>query len=91
MCPRRASSYRAVAQKLAQLLPTRGEARVVTSARVTGFRSDGSATVVASTQGEFEARQVINCGGLQTDRVSRLGRSRSRRENRSIRGEYYEL
>ncbi|MCA9104369.1 MAG: L-2-hydroxyglutarate oxidase [Planctomycetales bacterium] len=84
-------SYRAVAQKLAQLLPTRGEARVVTSARVTGFRSDGSATVVASTQGEFEARQVINCGGLQTDRVSRLGGVDPGARIVPFRGEYYEL
>lgn len=84
-------SYGAVARTVARLLPTVGSCRVMTSARVTRFVADPGATRIESTAGEVVAKQVINCAGLHSDRVSRLGGIDPQAKIVPFRGEYYEL
>ena len=40
--------------------------------------------VIETTAGEFSARQVVNCAGLQSDRVARLAGLRPRCEDRAL-------
>jgi L-2-hydroxyglutarate oxidase len=82
--------YAAVCDTLAAKLSERG-ARVVTGARVKRLRRQGAAWIVETTAGEFEADFLINCAGLQCDRVAQL--AGERREVRIVpfRGEYYKL
>ena len=83
--------YRQVCERLAQRITERG-GRVVFSARVNDIHRDvgGGATVV-TTSGEFQAKQVVNCAGLQSDRVTRLSGDAPPAKIVPFRGEYYRL
>jgi L-2-hydroxyglutarate oxidase len=69
----------------------RAGGKVVTGACVTALAERPTGWMVRTTAGEFEADFVINCAGLQCDRVSEL--AGERREVRIVpfRGEYYKL
>jgi L-2-hydroxyglutarate oxidase len=49
------------------------------------------ATVVETTSGDVEADAVVNCAGLQSDRVARMAGMRPDARIIPFRGEYYEL
>jgi L-2-hydroxyglutarate oxidase len=82
--------YVQVAGKMAELLQQRG-ARILTSARVTAIRRQGSGLVLESAQGPVEARYLVNCGGLHSDRVAELMGVRPEVRIIPFRGEYYML
>jgi L-2-hydroxyglutarate oxidase len=82
--------YAAVCDTLAAKLTQRG-ARVATSARVKRLRRQGAAWIAETTAGEFEADFLINCAGLQCDRVAQLAGERRDMRIVPFRGEYYKL
>jgi L-2-hydroxyglutarate oxidase len=82
--------YMAVCDTLAAKLSERG-ARVVTGACVNRLRWQGSTWIVETTAGEFEADFLINCAGLQCDRVAQLAGERRNMRIVPFRGEYYKL
>jgi L-2-hydroxyglutarate oxidase LhgO len=62
-----------VAQKLAELIREAGECnRVLVSHEVTAFDKHDFYTNAVTRKGAFSTRFVINCAGLQCDRVARL-------------------
>jgi L-2-hydroxyglutarate oxidase LhgO len=65
--------------------------QVKTGAEVRGLRQTADGWVAQTPAGDFEGSFLINCGGLQCDRVSAL--AGERREVRIIpfRGEYYKI
>ncbi|MEM9659307.1 MAG: L-2-hydroxyglutarate oxidase, partial [Planctomycetota bacterium] len=82
--------YTAVANRLADRVRSGGgEVRV--GARVTAIESSAAEAVVSTTAGEFATQQVVNCAGLQSDRVARLSGARPAARIFPFRGEYYEL
>lgn len=82
--------YRQVAEKLAERILRAGGV-INTCARVSGiFRRQGRA-VVESEVGDCEARLVVNCAGLQSDRVTRLTGQAPAAKIVPFRGEYFEL
>jgi L-2-hydroxyglutarate oxidase len=82
--------YRRVCERLAARIAERGGS-VVTGARVEAFSQVGSRTVVSTAAGEYDARVVVNCAGLQSDRVTRLAGGQPRARIVPFRGEYFEL
>lgn len=58
---------------------------------VRGFRVSEGSTVVETTSDELEARWIVNCAGLQSDRVAKLAGIRPEAKIVPFRGEYYEL
>ena len=60
-------------------------------ARVTGFRRHASELTLQTTQGEFTCRGLVNCAGLQSDRVARLCGVEPGLQIVPFRGEYYDL
>ena len=93
--------YAEVAQRFADII-TRHGGQVVTNARVTGIRRDalgaaGSASapssraVVETVAGEFPTQQVVNCAGLQSDRVAKLSGAHPSAMIIPFRGEFYAL
>ncbi|MEA2604750.1 MAG: (S)-2-hydroxyglutarate dehydrogenase [Acidobacteriota bacterium] len=84
------TDYPAVARAYAHRVKDRG-GRVVTSARVTGVRRDGPGLVVETERGAFAASFLVNCAGLQSDRVARLCGAEPGVRIFPFRGEYYEL
>lgn len=82
--------YRGVAAGYARRIEARGGA-VRTGARVTGVRRDGSGLVVETPAGAVAASLLVNCAGLQSDRVARLCGAPVDVRIVPFRGEYYDL
>lgn len=79
-----------VCRKLADLIIAQGgELRLQT--KLQNFRINGSWSVLETSKGSLEARQVINCAGLHSDRVARLAGAEPGARIVPFRGEYYEL
>jgi L-2-hydroxyglutarate oxidase len=82
--------YVGVTEAYARVVRERG-GEVRTSARVFGLRRDGAVLVLETTAGEVRCRNLVNCAGLQSDRVARLCGVRPGLQIVPFRGEYYEL
>jgi L-2-hydroxyglutarate oxidase len=84
------ADYRRVSETMARLLKERGcDLRLNT--RINRLLADRSPMVLESDQDAFEARLLINCAGLYSDRVARLGGVEARMKIIPFRGEYYRL
>jgi L-2-hydroxyglutarate oxidase LhgO len=83
------ADYPAVAQTLAREIQSRG-GEIRFSTKVTGFRQRGNWTI-ETTQGDFEAAFLINCAGLQCDRISRMAGAANPTRIVPFRGEYFRL
>lgn len=59
--------------------------------KVTGCRQDGRELVLGSPAAEVRCRNLVNCAGLQSDRVARMCGVRPRLQIVPFRGEYYKL
>jgi len=79
-----------VAEKLGKLLEKKGN-KVLTLHRVTGFDKHDFYTNVVTNQGPFAARYIINCAGLQCDRIARMDGVEPKMKIVPFRGDYYEL
>ncbi|HSB55094.1 MAG TPA: L-2-hydroxyglutarate oxidase [Gemmatimonadales bacterium] len=82
--------YPTVVEAMAKKIANRG-GEVRTSARVTGIRRDGNAHVVETAAGEFRGTRLVNCGGLQCDRITRMAGIEPGVRIVPFRGEYYVL
>jgi len=81
-----------VAEKLADLVEKKNKGnRVLTSHKVTGFDRHDFYTEVRTDQGSIAAKYVVNCAGLQCDRVARLDNVEPDMKIVPFRGDYYEL
>jgi L-2-hydroxyglutarate oxidase len=93
-----------VAHAYAQAVLQR-DGEIITGCEVTGFAAGDKAAILATRQaaggaaargetGEVEARYVITCAGLQSDRLSQMSAHRSNAKPARIvpfRGDYYTL
>lgn len=82
--------YRQVCDRLGERIVAMG-GRILTAAKVHSmFRKQGR-MIVDSQAGDVEARYVINCTGLHSDRVTRMSGQRTAAQIVPFRGEYFEL
>ena len=82
--------YKAVCRAHAGLVQAQGgELRL--GVTVTGVRPGASGSVVLTDAGEVEAKVVVNCAGLHSDRVARAAGVNPEAQIVPFRGEYYEL
>jgi len=82
--------YSRVARKYAELITDSG-GEVHLSHEVVGLQRSGPNTVVETTRGSIEARLIINCAGLHSDRISCMANAKLNLTIVPFRGEYYEL
>jgi (S)-2-hydroxyglutarate dehydrogenase len=82
--------YRRVAHRLARHIRDAG-GEIVLEARVTRMRVGEQAVVLETTAGDVEAKLVVNCAGLHSDRVTAMSGQRPEVKIVPFRGEYYEL
>jgi (S)-2-hydroxyglutarate dehydrogenase len=66
-----------------------GEIR--TNSKVTSFQRSGDEFILQTGSGEVHCRNLINCGGLQSDRIARMCGVDPKLQIIPFRGEYYEL
>lgn len=82
--------YKLVVRKYADLArELGGEIRL--QAQVRAVRRDGIELVLETNAGPFRARNLVNCGGLQSDRVARMCGLEPGVQIVPFRGEYYEI
>lgn len=82
--------YPGVCTKLAEILQSR-EAQIQLGCRVTGLRQSTDVVTVTTSKETVEAAQVVNCTGLYSDRIARLGGQRMKEQIVPFRGEYFTL
>jgi (S)-2-hydroxyglutarate dehydrogenase len=83
--------YRAVCGRLAERIRETGDNEIVFSARVVSMERRNGGMVLATAAGDVATRYVVNCAGLQSDRVAALSGQRPEAKIVPFRGEYYEL
>jgi len=84
------ADYKQVCQKYAELVRSQGgDLRLNT--RVDRIVETSTGQVLETNNGSFETRFVINCAGLQSDRIAKLGGVDPQAKIVPFRGEYYEL
>ncbi|MFA5836480.1 MAG: L-2-hydroxyglutarate oxidase [Bellilinea sp.] len=82
--------YVAVVHKYAdQVKEAGGEIR--TNSRVTGFKKIGDEFVLTTPSGEVTCTALINCGGLQSDRIAKMCGVDPGLQIIPFRGEYYDI
>jgi (S)-2-hydroxyglutarate dehydrogenase len=83
-------NYHQVAAKYVELIQARGsELRFNT--KVEQIITQVDRTTIITNNGEFDAKFIINCTGLYSDRVAKLGGVDPQMKIVPFRGEYYEL
>jgi (S)-2-hydroxyglutarate dehydrogenase len=82
--------FRQVSQSMAVLLEEAG-VKIITQARVNGFLETRGEVQVESSQGEFHTQFLVNCAGLQADRVAASKKAPVPIKILPFRGEYYKL
>jgi (S)-2-hydroxyglutarate dehydrogenase len=82
--------YKQVAESFAAKVRQRG-GDVRLDARLVGVSRSGPEFVLATTRGEVTCRALVNCAGLQSDRVARLSGVEPGLQIIPFRGEYYDL
>jgi len=84
------ADYPAVVRAYARRVAAAG-GEVMTGARVEAIRREGGGLRVVSRRGDLLCRLLVNCAGLQADRVARLAGAVPDVSIVPFRGEYYEL
>jgi L-2-hydroxyglutarate oxidase len=82
--------YQAVTEAYARQVREAG-GRIRLGARLLGCHRETGGLVLATTAGDVRCRYLINCGGLQSDRIARLCGVDPGVQIIPFRGEYYEL
>ena len=83
-------NYRQVCARLAERVRQRdGEVRTAT--RVINIRKNGQGAILATTAGDLETLMVVNCAGLQCDRVTAMSGEQPAAKIVPFRGEYFAL
>ncbi|MEM7556423.1 MAG: L-2-hydroxyglutarate oxidase [Cyanobacteria bacterium P01_A01_bin.84] len=83
-------NYKQVCLKYAELIKERG-GEILLNAKVEKIVDGEEYQVLETNNGTFETRFVINCAGLYSDRVAKLGGVEPEAKIVPFRGEYYEL
>jgi L-2-hydroxyglutarate oxidase LhgO len=84
--------FKQVARKLAELIRTKSKtAAILTRTKATGIDKNGSVTTVITNNGIFKTKFLINCAGLQSDRIARMDGLNPSVRIVPFRGDYYEL
>lgn len=82
--------YKAVCQKLAEII-LEHEGEILKSTRATQISQNSSGCQVETTQGEIESELIINCAGLQSDKVTHMSGQKPKVQIVPFRGEYFKL
>lgn len=84
--------YVGLTEKLAELLAKKFEgSRVFLNTEAKDFVKEGNKTIIKTNQQDFEAKYLIACAGLQSDRIARREGTGTDSAIVGFRGDYYDL
>jgi L-2-hydroxyglutarate oxidase len=84
-------NFKKVAEKLAELVVANGDNKILVSHEVTALDKHDFYTRIITNQDSFSVRYIINCAGLQCDRIARMDSIEPKMKIVPFRGDYYEL
>ncbi len=84
-------NFSRVCERLGRRISERDGNRLVCGAEVRAIKETGGRIIVETAAGEFEGRFLVNCSGLQSDRVTALSGQKPEVKIIPFRGEYYKL
>lgn len=84
------ANYKQVCFKYAEIIKEQG-GELHLNTKVTKIVPSGKNQVIETTKGNFETRFVVNCAGLHSDRIAKMGKVDPQAKIVPFRGEYYEL
>ena len=67
------------------------QSKIMLGTEATAFQKGASSTTVVTNKGNFEAKYVITCAGLQSDRIAKKEGAKSDSAIVGFRGDYYDL
>lgn len=82
--------YKQVSLKYADVIEAQGGSLHLNT-KVEKIREGSAGSIIETDNGDVEARFIINCAGLHSDRVARLSSIDPQAQIVPFRGEYYEL
>ncbi|MFO7663504.1 MAG: L-2-hydroxyglutarate oxidase, partial [Chloroflexota bacterium] len=82
--------YVQVCRRLAEILIENGH-EIITGAKVMAIQESRGGIVAVTTLGEFSGDYLVNCAGLQSDRVTKMSAGITPAQIIPFRGEYFEL
>lgn len=82
--------YTQVCERLGESLREYGH-EIVTGAKVTAIREAEGEIVAETTRGAYHGEFLVNCAGLQSDRVTKMSAGEAPAQIIPFRGEYFEL
>ncbi|MGB3533057.1 MAG: L-2-hydroxyglutarate oxidase [Microcoleaceae cyanobacterium] len=83
-------NYTQVCQKYAELIQNQG-GEIKFNTQVKQIQETTDAILLKTNKGTIQSQFIINCGGLYSDRVAKLGKVNPEAKIVPFRGEYYEL
>lgn len=84
--------YVGFTEKLAELLEQKFEgSKVFLNTEARDFIRDGDRTIIKTSRQDFEAKYIVACAGLQSDRIARKEGTGSDTAIVGFRGDYYDL
>lgn len=84
------TDFKMVARKYADLIKLSGS-EIFTDSGVKGIKRETGSIVLETARGPIHARFVVNCAGLESDRIAGMAGARLGLRIVPFRGEYYEL
>ena len=82
--------YRQVCQKYGELIQSQG-GEICLGTKVEKIIQTDNSQILETNKGTFETKFTINCAGLYSDRIAKLGNANPEAKIIPFRGEYYEL
>ena len=83
-------NYTEVTETYGKLISEAG-GEIKLNSRLLSIVKDGNAIVLNTTAGEFKTKYLVNCGGLQSDRIAGLCGVDPKLKIIPFRGEYYKI
>jgi len=84
-------NYKQVCLRLGEIIQEKEENKIFLGHQVTKIRKLGTSLVVDTNGKEIECKHLINCGGLHSDKLTKLGGQKPPAKIIPFKGEYFEL
>ena len=84
-------NYRQVCERMGELISEANGNEILLGQEASEISEAGNGLLVGTGQAEIETEFLINCGGLHSDRITRMGGNEPPAKIIPFKGEYYEL
>jgi L-2-hydroxyglutarate oxidase len=84
-------NYKQVCHRLGEIIAKKEENKLLLGHAVIGMQTQTDGLIITTNKAEIECKHAINCAGLHSDRITRLGGQKPPAKIIPFKGEYYEL